>query len=260
MIRAMWTSATGMNAQELMINTISNNLANVNTTSFKKSRAEFEDLFYATYNQPGSPTPAGGTVPVGIQVGMGVKPLDVQKMFSQGDYLETKNNLDMAIEGKGFFKVLSDGNEVYTRDGAFKMDSEGYIVNARGDRLQPEFAVPQQTAEVTVSKSGAITCLSTAGTVLATGNIPIYNFPNPAGLKSIGMNQYVSTPASGDAVEGTPGTENFGTISSGFLEMSNVDAVEEMVNMISAQRAYELNSKCITTSNEMLQTVSGLVR
>jgi flagellar basal-body rod protein FlgG len=260
MIRAMWTSATGMGAQELMVNTIANNLANVNTTSFKKSRAEFEDLFYSTYNQPGSPTTAGGTVPVGIQVGMGVKPLAVQKIFSQGDYLETKNSLDLSIEGKGFFQVLSEGNQVYTRDGAFKIDSEGYVVNARGDRLQPEFSVPQQTANITVSKAGLITCLSNAGTALATGNIPIYNFPNPAGLSSIGMNQYVATPASGDAVEGTPGTENFGTISSGFLEMSNVDAVEEMVNMIAAQRAYELNSKCINTSDQMLQTVNALAR
>ena len=260
MIRAMWTAATGRNAQELMVNTIANNLANVNTTSFKKSRAEFEDLFYSTYNQPGSPTPAGGTVPVGIQVGMGVKPLAVQKIFSQGDYLETKNNLDLSIEGKGFFQVLADGNQVYTRDGAFKIDSEGYLVNARGERLQPEFAVPQETANITISKSGAITCLSNAGTALASGNIPIYNFPNPAGLNSIGLNEYVATPASGDAVEGTPGTENFGTLSSGFLEMSNVDAVEEMVNMIAAQRAYELNSKCINTADQMLQTVNGLAR
>jgi flagellar basal-body rod protein FlgG len=243
-----------------MVNTIANNLANVNTTSFKKSRAEFEDLFYAMYSQPGSTTPTGGTVPVGIQVGMGVKPQDIQKIFSQGDFLETKDSLNMAIEGMGFFQLLSDGNEVYTRDGTFKMDSEGYIVNAAGERLQPEFAVPQQTATITISKSGVITCLSSSGTTLATGNIPIYNFANPAGLKSIGMNQYVATPASGDAVEGVPGTDNFGTISSGFVEMSNVDAVEEMVNMITAQRAYELNSKCITTSNEMLQTVVGLIR
>ncbi len=260
MIRAMWTSATGMNAQELMVNTIANNLANVNTTSFKKGRAEFEDLFYATYNQPGSETPAGGTVPVGIQVGMGVKPVAIQKIFSQGDNLETKNPLDVAIEGKGYFQLISDGDEVYTRDGAFKTDSEGYIVNARGERLQPEFVVPEQTANVTISNSGVITCLSSSGTTLATGNIPLYIFANPGGLNSIGMNQYVATPASGDAIEGVPGTDNFGTLSSGFLEMSNVDAVEEMVNMIAAQRAYELNSKCITTADQMLQTVNSMVR
>ncbi len=260
MIRAMWTSATGMNAQEMMVNTIANNLANVNTTSFKKSRVDFEDLFYATYTGKGSQTPEGGTVPVGIEVGMGVRPVAIQKIFTQGDYLQTDNSLDLSIEGNGFFLVLSDGDEVYTRDGAFKIDSEGYVVNSRGERLQPEITVPQDTATITVSKAGEITCLSNDGDTLATGDIPIYIFPNPAGLRSLGMNQYAATPASGDAIEGTPGEDNFGTISSGFLEMSNVDAVEEMVNLIAAQRVYELNSKSITTSDEMLQTVTGLVR
>jgi flagellar basal-body rod protein FlgG len=256
----MWTSATGMTAQEMMVNTIANNLANVNTTSFKKSRVDFEDLFYATYSGKGAETPAGGTVPVGIEVGLGVRPISIQKIFSQGDYLKTDNNLDLAIEGNGFFLIDSDGEDVYTRDGAFKIDSEGYIVNSRGERLQPEFNVPQDTATITVSKTGVISCLANNGDTLATGNIPLYIFPNPAGLHSLGMNQYTVTPASGDAVEGTPGTDNFGTISSGFLEMSNVDAVTEMVNLIAAQRAYELNSKAITASDEMLQTVNGLVR
>ena len=260
MIRAMWTAATGMNAQELMVNTIANNLANTNTTSYKKSRVDFEDLYYATYNQPGSPTPTGGTVPVGIQVGMGVQPVSIQKIFTQGDYLQTNNNLDMAIQGNGFFHLIADGNDVYTRDGSFKMDSEGYIVNSRGERLQPEFKVPQQTSNITISQSGQINCLSNGGTVLATGNIPTYIFPNTAGLESIGMNEYVPTPASGDAIEGTPGKDNFGTISQGNLEMSNVDAIAEMVNMIAAQRAYELNSKCITASDNMLQTAAGIVR
>jgi flagellar basal-body rod protein FlgG len=260
MIRAMWTAATGMNAQELMVNTIANNLANSNTTSFKKSRVDFEDLYYATYNQQGSPTTAGGTVPVGIQVGMGVQPVAVEKIFTQGDYSATSNNLDMAIEGNGFFHLISEGNDVYTRDGSFQMDSEGYIVNSRGDRLQPEFKIPQQTSSITISKSGLISCLSSSGTVLSTGNIPTYIFTNTAGLKSIGMNEYIPTPASGDAIEGTPGTDNFGTISQGNLEMSNVDAITEMVGMIAAQRAYELNSKCITVSDSMLQTASGIVR
>jgi len=260
MIRAMWTAATGMNAQELMVNTIANNLANTNTTSYKKSRVDFEDLYYATYNQPGSPTPTGGTVPVGIQVGMGVQPVSIQKIFTQGDYLQTSNNLDMAIQGNGFFHLIADGTDVYTRDGSFNMDSEGYIVDSRRDRLQPEFKVPQQTANITISNAGQINCMSSSGTVLATGNIPTYIFPNTAGLQSIGMNQYTPTPASGDAIEGTPGKDNFGTISQGNLEMSNVDAVSEMVNMIAAQRAYELNSKCITASDEMLQTAAGIVR
>lgn len=256
----MWTSATGMSAQEMLVNTIANNLANVNTTGFKKSRVDFEDLFYATYSGKGTETSEGGTVPVGIEVGLGVRPVSIQKIFTQGDYLQTGNSLDLAIDGKGFFKILSGGEEVYTRDGAFKIDSDGYIVNSRGERLQPEFTVPAQTATITVSKSGEINCLSNAGETLATGNIPVYIFPNPAGLRSLGMNQYAPTPASGDAIEGTPGTENFGSISSGFLEMSNVDAVEEMVNMIAAQRAYELNSKSIKASDDMLQTVTGLMR
>ncbi len=260
MIRAMWTAATGMNAQELMVNTIANNLANANTTSFKKSRVDFEDLYYAIYNQPGSQTPAGGTVPVGIQVGMGVQAAAIEKVFTQGDYSETGNNLDMAIQGNGFFHLVSNGTDVYTRDGSFQMDSEGYIVDSMGDRLQPDFKVPQQTSNITVSNTGQINCLSSSGTVLATGNIPTYIFPNTAGLQSIGMNQYIPTPASGDAIEGTPGTYNFGTISQGNLEMSNVDAITEMVGMIAAQRAYELNSKCITVSDEMLQTASGIVR
>ncbi len=260
MIRAMWTSATGMSAQEMLVNTIANNLANVNTTGFKRSRVDFEDLFYATYTGKGSQTTEGGTLPVGIEVGMGVRPVAIQKIFTQGDYMQTGNSLDLAIEGKGFFKILSDGEEVYTRDGSFKIDSEGYIVNSRGERLQPEFTVPPETATITVSKTGVITCLSNAGDTLATGNIPIYIFPNPSGLRALGMNQYAMTPASGDAIEGTPGSDNFGTISSGYLEMSNVDAVEEMVNMIAAQRAYELNSKSIKASDDMLQTVTGLVR
>jgi flagellar basal-body rod protein FlgG len=260
MIRAMWTAATGMNAQELMVNTIANNLANTNTTSFKKSRVDFEDLYYATYNQQGSPTPVGGTVPVGIQVGMGVQPVAIEKIFTQGDYSETGNNLDMAIQGNGFFHLVANGTDVYTRDGTFQMDSQGYVVDAMGDRLQPEFKVPQQTSNITVSNAGQINCLSNNGTVLATGNIPLYIFPNTAGLNSIGMNQYIATPASGDAIEGTPGQNNVGTISQGNLEMSNVDAVTEMVGMIAAQRAYELNSKCITVSDDMLQTAAGIVR
>ncbi|HPC48253.1 MAG TPA: flagellar basal-body rod protein FlgG, partial [Deltaproteobacteria bacterium] len=251
---------TGMSAQEMLVNTIANNLANVNTTGFKRSRVDFEDLFYATYTGKGSQTTEGGTLPVGIEVGMGVRPVAIQKIFTQGDYMQTGNSLDLAIEGKGFFKILADGEEGYTRDGSFKIDSEGYIVNSRGERLQPEFTVPPETATITVSKTGVITCLSNAGDTLATGNIPIYIFPNPSGLRALGMNQYAMTPASGDAIEGTPGSDNFGTISSGYLEMSNVDAVEEMVNMIAAQRAYELNSKSIKASDDMLQTVTGLVR
>jgi flagellar basal-body rod protein FlgG len=256
----MWSAATGMNAQQLMIDVMANNLANVNTAGFKKSRANFEDLFYATQQDSGAPTAAGGTVPVGIQVGMGTRPISVQKMFSQGDYLETKNDLDMAIEGDGFFLVLSEDEEVYTRDGSFKRDSDGYIVNSRGDRLQPDFALPQDTESITIEKNGDITCLSSGGEVIATGQIPIYTFTNPAGLKAIGMNAYTPTPASGDPIQGVPGTDNFGTIAQGYLEMSNVDAIEEMINMIVGQRAYEINSKSIKTADTMLGVVTSIAR
>ena len=260
MIRAMWTAASGMGAQQMLIDVTANNLANVNTTSFKKSRAEFEDLFYATYQDKGSPTTTGGTVPVGIQVGMGTRPVAVQKIFTQGDYMETKNNLDLAIEGNGFFLISSDAEDVYTRDGAFKIDSEGNIVNSRGDKLQPGITVPTETANITVSNKGELTCLSQAGDVLSTVQIPIYIFINPAGLTSIGRNSYVPNPASGDAIQGTPGTDNFGIITQGNLEMSNVDAVEEMINMIAAQRAYEMNSKAIKTADSMLEVASSLAR
>ncbi len=260
MNRAMWTAASGMSAQQLMIDVMANNIANVSTTSFKKSRAEFEDLFYASIKEGGATTAAGGTVPVGIQTGMGTRPVAVQKMFFQGDYLETKNELDMAIEGNGFFRVISDGEEVYTRDGSFMMDDQGYIVNSRGDRLQPEFAVPEGTVTIDIAKDGTLTCLSggTPETVLASTNIPVYTFTNQAGLKAVGGNMYVVTPASGDPVEGTPGTDNIGTIAQGYLEQSNVDAVEEMINMIAGQRAYEMNSKTIRTADSMLQVANQL--
>lgn len=258
MIRAMWSAATGMNAQQLMIDVTANNLANVNTTSFKKSRADFEDLFYATYKDKGALTSAGGTVPVGIQIGMGTRPVSVQKIFTQGDYTETKNDLDLAIEGDGFFRIISDDEEVYTRDGAFKIDSDGYIVNARGDRLQPEFTIPVNTANITIEKNGDLTCLSSGGEVLSSGSIPIYTFTNPAGLNSIGRNGYTATEASGDPIEGVAGTDNYGTIAQGYLEMSNVDAIEEMISMIVGQRAYELNSKAIKTADSMLQVVNSI--
>lgn len=263
MIRAMWTAATGMSAQQMLIDVMANNLANVNTTSFKKSRAEFEDLMYTTYKEQGSQTAAGGYVPVGIEVGMGTGPVAVSKIFTQGDYVQTKNKLDLAIEGDGFFKVIAadqDNQEVYTREGSFKLDKDGYIVNSRGDRLQPEFSVPSNTTNIVIAKNGDITCLDSSDTVLATGSIPIYTFTNPAGLKAIGENYYIATDASGDAVEGVPGTDNFGTIAQGYIEMSNVDAVEEMINMIAGQRAYEINSKAIKTADSMLQVANNLVR
>jgi flagellar basal-body rod protein FlgG len=256
----MWSAASGMAAQQTNIDVISNNLANVNTTSFKKSRAEFQDLMYQTLNQGGSETPGGDQIPTGIQVGMGTETLGVQKMFMQGDFQQTKNELDVAIEGKGFFMVLSNDQERYTRAGNFKLDSEGNIVTASGDRLQPEMTVPEDTLSITISKYGQVTAFDVEGVGAVLGEIELYGFPNPAGLSSLGHNLYSATDASGDAIINTPGSEGMGTILQGFVEQSNVDVVEEMVSMIMAQRAYEINSKSIQTADSMLQAANNLKR
>jgi len=260
MLRGMWSAASGMAAQQTNIDVISNNLANVNTTSFKKSRAEFQDLMYQTLNQGGSETPGGDQIPTGIQVGMGTETLGVQKMFMQGDFQQTKNELDVAIEGKGFFMVLSNDQERYTRAGNFKLDSEGNIVTASGDRLQPEMTVPEDTLSITISKYGQVTAFDVEGVGAVLGEIELYGFPNPAGLSSLGHNLYSATDASGDAIINTPGSEGMGTILQGFVEQSNVDVVEEMVSMIMAQRAYEINSKSIQTADSMLQAANNLKR
>lgn len=260
MMRSLWTAATGMVAQQLNIDVISNNLANVNTIGFKKSRAEFEDLMYQSMKIAGSPTEAGNLIPTGMQVGMGVKPTTVHKFFTQGDFQNTGNPLDLVIEGDGFFQVDVNGEMAYTRAGAFKLDNEGRVVTANGYVLQPEFTVPVETANVVVTESGHIAALDKNGDELAATDIPTYTFINPAGLKAMGKNLYTETEASGAATEGVPGEENFGTLAQGFLEMSNVEIVDEMVAMIVGQRAYEINSKAVQTSDAMLQTANQLKR
>lgn len=260
MMRSLWTAATGMIAQQLNIDVISNNLANVNTTGFKKSRAEFEDLIYQTMQLPGAQNTAGNTRPVGIQVGMGVRPLSVHREFSQGDFQNTGNQLDLAIEGDGFFQVDANGELAYTRAGAFKLNEDGTVVTANGYILQPEFSVPAETKNVVVSEEGHISALAEDGSELAGADITVYTFTNPAGLNSIGRNLFMATEASGDATEGTPGELNVGTIAQGFLEMSNVELVDEMVNMIIGQRAFEVNSKAIRTADYMLRIANQLKR
>ena len=261
MIRSLWTAASGMSAQKLNMDVIANNLSNVNTSGFKKSRADFEDLLYQNLKSPGSPTSSGGQVPTGIQVGMGTRPVSVQKIFSQGDYVQTQGELDLAIEGKGFFKILSSGEEMYMRSGAFKLDSEGYMVSPQGDRLQPEFAVPSNTASLTIDPGGNMVALAADGqTVLSSGQLTIYSFTNPSGLLSVGGNRFRPTEATGDPVEGNPGVDGMGTVSQGYLEMSNVDVVEEMVNMIAGQRAYEIASKSIKAADEMMQMANNIKR
>ncbi|MBE9582441.1 MAG: flagellar basal-body rod protein FlgG [Proteobacteria bacterium] len=260
MLRGLWTAASGMAAQQLSVDVIANNLANVNTAGFKKSRPDFQDLMYQTLRLPGATTAAGTQIPTGIQVGMGTKPMGVQKLFSQGDYNQTGNELDLAIEGKGFFKIVSNDEEVYTRAGDFKTDSEGYVCTPGGDRLEPEITIPANTVFISVDSRGRLTAFGGGNTELATFDIKLYTFPNPAGLFSMGRNLYRSTEASGEETEGVPGTDGVGTIAQGYLEMSNVNVVEEMVTMIIAQRAYEANSKAIQTSDQMLQMANNIKR
>lgn len=260
MMRSLWTAATGMVAQQLNIDVISNNLANTNTSGFKKSRAEFEDLMYQTMRIAGSATDGDNRTPVGIQVGMGVRPTAVHKFFTQGDFQNTGNPLDMAIEGEGFFQVLVGDQLMYTRAGAFKLNQDGTLVTANGYPLQPEFTVPPEAKSIAISERGRITALDANGQEIAAGEIPLYSFVNPAGLEAKGRNLYTPTEASGEAIEGVPGEENLGTIAQGFLEMSNVEVVDEMVQMIVGQRAYEMNSKAIQTSDNMLQTAVQLKR
>ncbi len=260
MLRGMWSAASGMAAQQMTIDVIANNLANVGTVSFKKSRSEFQDLMYQTVNQAGSRTSDGSQIPTGIQIGMGTMPLGVQKMFMQGDFKETKDELNMVIEGKGFFKVLNNDEELYTRAGNFKLDADGNICTPNGDKLQPEMTVPTDTVSINIDGTGTVTAFDPSGQGTSLGEIELYSFANPAGLYSLGHNLYRSTDASGEAVSGTPGSEGLGTIAQGFIEMSNVDVVEEMVSMIMAQRAYEVNSKAIQTADSMLQIANNLKR
>ncbi|SMC19375.1 flagellar basal-body rod protein FlgG [Desulfacinum hydrothermale DSM 13146] len=259
MMRSLWTAATGMEAQQMNMDVVAHNLANANTTAFKRSRANFEDLMYQNIIPPGAETGANGQIPAGIQIGMGVKTASVEKIFTQGNFTETGNQLDLAIEGKGFFRVVRGTEEVYTRAGAFKLDSEGYIVDAEGNRLQPEISIPRDAVTVNIDSQGTLNALDANGNVLTSGTITLYDFPNPAGLLSLGKNYFAPTEASGDAVEGQPGTEGFGTLLQGFLESANINVVEEMVNMIAGQRAYEANSKVIRTADEMLRIANSVV-
>ena len=260
MMRSLWTAATGMIAQQTNIDVLSNNLANVNTAGFKKSRAEFEDLMYQTMRIAGTLNEDGGRIPTGLQVGMGVRPVTVHKFFSQGDFQNTGNTLDVAIEGEGFFLVDQNGQDVYTRAGSFKLDNDGRIVTANGYPLQPEFTVPAEATNLVIGENGHIAALDDSGAELAAADITTYNFINPAGLNAVGRNIYMETEASGPAVQGTPGQDNFGTLAQGFLEGSNVEMVDEMVGLIIGQRAFEVNSKAITTSDAMLQTAINVKR
>jgi len=259
----MWSAASGMQAQTTNIDVISNNLANVSTSGFKRSRADFQDLLYETVRPAGAATSSAGTqVPTGIQVGHGTRTVAVHKSFQQGDYQRTDNDLDLAIEGEGLFQITQpNGETAYTRSGAFKIDGEGRIVTSDGYLLDPEMTVPDDTLGITVAGDGTVSVRQgQAGEINEIGNLTLVRFINPAGLNSLGKNLYQATQASGDPVTGTPGEEGMGSISQGFIEMSNVKVVDEMVNMISAQRAYEANSKTIKTADDMLAIANQLKR
>jgi len=262
MQRSMFIAATGMEAQRLNIDVISNNLANVNTTGFKRSRADFQEMMYQGIKSAGAESADGTVLPSGIQVGLGVKPAAIQKMFKQGDFVSTENPLDLVIEGRGFFQILTpEGDMAYTRAGAFKLDSEGNIVNSDGYAMEPAITIPSDALSITVTSDGTVSVMQQGNTEpVEVGQMELAQFTNPGGLSSIGKNLFVTTAASGEATTANPNSEGLGAVNQGFLELSNVNVVEEMINMIVSQRAYELNSKVVTTSDEMLAMANNLKR
>jgi len=262
MLRSLFTAATGMTAQQQHIDVIANNLANVNTAGFKRARADFQDLLYQTLRQPGAASSNQTEIPTGIQMGLGVRTAAVQRLFLEGDFQQTQNQLDIAIDGAGFFQIQRPNGELaYSRAGSFKLDSQGRVVNSDGFPLEPEITVPNDAISVTVGTDGTVSVLQ-AGNIAPqqVGQIILANFSNPAGLHGLGRNLFQSTTASGDPITGTPGQAGLGSLSQGVLEISNVSVVEEMVNLIAGQRAYEINSRAIQASDEMLQSAANLRR
>jgi flagellar basal-body rod protein FlgG len=260
MIRALFTAASGMSAQQLNVDVIANNIANVNTTGFKRSRADFQDLMYQTLLAPGTASTQSTQVPTGMQVGLGVKPVAIQKLFTQGDFQATGNSLDLVIEGDGFFQITrNDGTINYTRAGAFKLDKDGRIVNSDGLPLEPAITIPANTTSITIGNDGTVSVLQSGNTTpVQVGTIETATFINPGGLLAIGKNLFQASDASGTATTGTPGLEGRGTINQGYLEMSNVNVVEELANLIIAQRAFEMNTKAVTTADQMLQNANAM--
>lgn len=262
MLRGLYTAATGMNSMQHQIDVTSNNIANVNSTGFKQDRAEFQDLMYETLNYSAGQTSQTTTNPTGIDVGLGVRISGIQKNFTEGDLKLTSNPLDIAIEGKGFFQItLPNGETAYSRNGTFKLNDEGTIVNGNGYALSPQIVVPNNVVKLTVGKDGTITATDPqTEAVVNLGQIEIADFINPAGLSPIGESLYKATEASGAVITGNPTTAQFGNTRQGMIELSNVKLVNEMVDLITAQRAYEANSKAITTTDSMLDTVNRLKR
>jgi flagellar basal-body rod protein FlgG len=260
MLRAFSTAATGMSAQQMMVDVIANNLANINTSGFKKSQVDFQDLLYVSMQEAGSEVGAGAIAPGGVEVGSGVRTAATVKVFTQGELQNTGNGLDCAIQGDGFFTVTtSNGETRYTRDGAFFRSADGNLVTASGYPLSPAVAIPADVVEVDIAPDGTVNGRTATG-ISAVGRIQLARFANPSGLSNEGGNLLAETPASGSAIQGTPGANGMGTIQSGFLEKSNVQMVTELVNLITAQRAYEINSRAIRAGDDMLQQTNQLIR
>ena len=260
MIRSLWISKTGLDAQQTNMDVISNNLANVSTNGFKRARAVFEDLLYQTLRQPGAQSSQQTQLPSGLQIGTGVRPVATERIFTQGNMQQTGNPLDVAVNGGGFFQVqMPDGTTAYTRDGSFHVNAQGQLVTSSGYQVQPAITIPNNALSVTIARDGVVS-VTRAGTATPTqvGTLQLASFINPAGLQSMGENLYLETAASGTPSANTPGTNGLGVLNQGYVETSNVNVVEELVNMIQTQRAYEINSKSIQASDQMLQKLTQL--
>lgn len=260
MIRSLWISKTGLDAQQTQMDVISNNLANVSTNGFKRARAVFEDLLYQNLRQPGAQSSQQTQLPSGLQLGTGVRPVATERIFTQGNLQQTGNDKDVAIQGDGFFQVLlPDGSTAYTRDGSFHVDNQGQLVTSSGFAVQPAITLPPNAQSLTIGRDGTVSVTQPdSPQAVQVGSLQLATFINPAGLLAKGENLYVETAASGTANLNMPGSNGAGLLSQGYVETSNVNVVEELVNMIQTQRAYEINSKAITTSDQMLQKLAQL--
>lgn len=256
---SLWVAKTGLDAQNTRMQVVSNNLANANTTGFKRDRASFEDLLYQNYRQVGGQSSQQTRLPSGMQVGTGVRVVSTEKIFNQGTMTQTNNNLDLAVNGNGFFQVrMPDGTLSYTRDGSFQLDDQGQIVTNSGYIVEPGITVPANTRSITVGTDGVVSAMIAGDSApVQLGSIQLADFINPAGLEARGENLYLESASSGAPQTGTPGLSGLGTLAQGALEGSNVNVVEELVNMIETQRAYEMNSKAISTSDQMMQYVNN---
>lgn len=262
MLRALYSAASGMEAIQLNIDNIANNLANVNTTGFKQRRTQFQDLLYQNLVAPGASASSSTEVPTGLQIGLGTRAVSNEIIFLQGDYVETGNELDLVVEGRGFFQVrLPDGQIAYTRGGAFHLDRNGSLVTAAGDPLEPQVSIPSETTKVTIAADGTVSVnLPGQPNAQQVGRMELAVFPNPAGLNSLGRNLFLQTASSGDPVTGTPGENGVGSLLQGFVEHSNVNIVKEMVNLIVSQRAYEASSKVVRTADNLFQQINSMIR